>query len=235
MSFLVILSAHSAQQRFLKQVPDLAMCETELPTLFLGSEQAFRYASGNTTDTIQRVRPGLFDRGAMDAKCPSGSFYSTYAGAPGVPFDADNCAASYAAAAKAAFEADGGPVVGTTDVQCPDPRRATQCPCLNPSAVGTCFSMECYKPELATEQTPCRDFSSSTVVGCYCLRRLEGFIEERGAIAVRGGAWCGSADWCAAWCVCGGLTAGWSGHVHVHVHVHVHACAGRARLPGPGG
>ena len=90
----------------LLQVPDLGMCEQELPTIFLGShtdfETAFHAAVAAGTGPIRLERPSTFDRPARDASCGSGKYYATYPSLPGAAFDVAACESSVSVTARAA-------------------------------------------------------------------------------------------------------------------------------------
>jgi len=72
------------------------------------------------------------------------------------------------------------------DVSCPDPRllQANEgyCPCIPKSSQRKCLTLPCFRPELVDETHTCREFTASTIVGCYCVDTLNAYIESLGAV-----------------------------------------------------
>lgn len=77
-------------------------------------------------------------------------------------------------------------VRNTLDPGCPDPRllKANEgfCPCIAKKSDRKCLTLPCFKPELEDETHKCREFTSSTIVGCYCVDTLNAYIETLGAV-----------------------------------------------------
>jgi len=100
LSFLVILSAQSAQQRFLKLVPTEDMCATTLPTLHFGSASLFAAAQANASKSIRLERPDTFGRVSADASCGAGKYFASYLDTPGITFDVEACSSDFRTTAR---------------------------------------------------------------------------------------------------------------------------------------
>jgi RNA recognition motif-containing protein len=71
------------------------------------------------------------------------------------------------------------------DTVCPDPRMVKggtgYCACATPDTDRKCLTLPCFRPELEDDTHTCREFTASTVVGCYCVDVLNAYVEAKGA------------------------------------------------------
>lgn len=156
LSFALILSAHTAQQRFLALVPPLSKCNQAMPEVYFGGASNFTEAQARVEaagEVFKLERPPLLARGLVDGQCPKGQHWITYPNSSRLVYSLDACDLQRAKAEGAAGTAAGWPDLAVNSVQCADVRRTVNCPCVDPSlSTATCFTMPCFKPELKTSE-----------------------------------------------------------------------------------
>lgn len=164
LGFVVILQASLKKEEFNNNVPDLQICQTELPAVFAGT-----YSIPGGTEFIRpdtaRNSQGL-GRAEYDTYCRlvvPNSFYAVYS-ATGKFDSAEDLLASYDEAACQSPMFSNGV---TSD--CPLFNASSFCPCISHDTADTCKTASC---SISSRSADCAEFSSSTVAGCFCYESL---------------------------------------------------------------
>lgn len=211
-SFVLILLATITYGNYQDLVPDLTMCETELPAVAFGSYENVTTATavvqdaGNAIDStaagqIALQRPvNAIARSEGDQTCGGGYYQVSYAAevlqGDFVSYSMDACEIVDITGAQ-------NPDIVVRDRGCPDPRHPSgqQCPCINPTGSGLCSTLPCFKPSEEDESRfrTCRQFPISTFAGCYCLGRFQQLLNEEGTFAGANTFASEESDICSAW------------------------------------
>jgi len=203
-AFVLVLVAQAAKERLSAQIPDLADCDTTLPSTFFGglanATAAAAAAGGSdaavalgTSSAVVLDRPAgdgsttLIQQGVMDQSCGTGSFFVGYLSPTLEPFVTGGYAtgsvsvASRCGAATTSTNLPAGTVIGHP--ACPNPDSlAAQCPCAPSSSAARCPNLPCFRPELRSEEVRCETWPVTTIAGCFCLTAFQRLIASDGAI-----------------------------------------------------
>lgn len=177
--FVIVLEAAMYKQAFARDVPDVTICDSEIPALYVDSYDP------EAIKNMRLLRPPTPARQtAFDAECEAvvpGSFYARYAG--GGEFDGfDSPIGNYSTAA--CFTD-----TGSIDV-CPHPSTTRPiCPCIltarSSFQSASCQTLQCYKnlnyeinddDQFYPSMPACRKFDAWTVGSCYCIEELTNII-----------------------------------------------------------
>lgn len=173
LSFIFILQADLASNRFLQQVPLTTLCQSDIPAVYLGGYDVLTniIASHESLPIITRP-PEASAQLKYDASCSAiqtGTFYGVYASngnfsAPAVSYNLSACVSS------------GG--------LCPQYEEPSFCPCLSTSSTQTCSTSACsplYRDDSSrTCSTYVSHVSTFTIDLIYCNPTLISFLQPAG-------------------------------------------------------
>ena len=164
--FAIILQASLKKEEFNENVPNLEICEVELPALYAGMP-AYEIPSGT-----EFIRPNTGKnelgqgRAQYDAICNQvvpNSFYAVYS--INGNFDSnDDLLTTYEESACQSNLYDNGVVS-----DCPIFNSSSFCPCISHTSSDTCDTVSCSFEDMSDS---CTHFASSTIAGCYCYETL---------------------------------------------------------------
>lgn len=165
--FAIILQAAVYQNSFKGQVPDFALCQLEIPALYVGSYNIPSNPS-MTRPSTTKDKYGL-TQSDYDAKCSAavpGSFYlvSAVNGDISRPIGAYNISACILKKSSAALDKKHG--------QCPHFNQTVFCPCLKTDAAESCGTLACSYPSSVASAGRCSSFASKTIPGCFCYNNM---------------------------------------------------------------
>jgi len=162
--FVIILQASLKKEEFNSNVPNLEICELELPAVYAGTYDI----PGGT----EFIRPSTskndngLSRTEYDTMCRlvvPNSFYAVYS--TNGNFDSnDDLLAQYDQESCQSDQYSNGV---TTD--CPIFNSSSFCPCISHSTSDTCQTASC---SISSVDAECAEFSSSTIAGCFCYESL---------------------------------------------------------------
>ena len=162
--FVVILQASLKKEEFNNNVPNLEICEAELPAVYAGSydvpggTEFIRPATTKNDIGLSRTEYDTFCRLVVP-----NSFYAVYS--KNGKFDSDDdLLAQYDEESCQSEQYSNGV---TTD--CPIFNSSSFCPCISHDTTDTCQTASC---SIASRSSECTEFSSSTIAGCFCYESL---------------------------------------------------------------
>lgn len=164
LGFVVILQASLKKEQFNNDVPQLNVCELELPAIYAGT---YNIPGGTTfiRPDVSKNELGL-GRAEYDAFCKQvvpGSFYAVYSTNGQFDTEEDLLAEYDEEACQSSFYDNDV----TTD--CPLYNSSAFCPCVSHSSSDKCSTLSCSVDGTGHS---CTDFQSSTIAGCYCYEEL---------------------------------------------------------------
>jgi hypothetical protein len=165
LGFIIILQSSLYKQKFNDDIPQLGLCDTEIPALFL---QTY----GSSVNNPQLVRPTkaqlngtvLDDLDDICGTISSGSFYAVMSDDKDrllADYDTGNCVKGGGV--------DSGVVNATGTGLCPVYDLTTFCPCVSIDSQETCQTLSC---DVKSDGRACTTFPALTLGSCFCFNQL---------------------------------------------------------------
>jgi hypothetical protein len=165
--FIIILQASIYKEMFNANKPDLSLCDTYLPGLYLNRTKV------NYNRISLMIPPDKSERNHLNKLCQetvSDSFFAIYVfdqnySNPIANYNIDSCISQRSLNSSSSSSSGG---------LCPVYRNDEFCPCITTTSDESCQTAGCSDPSLLEK---CEKFNANVLGACYCSSQVTNFIE----------------------------------------------------------
>lgn len=170
LGFIIILQSSIYKQRFNEDIPNLGLCDTEIPALFLQTYDTRQYKNPQLVrPTEKQLNETRMTLDELDDACDAvqrNTFFvvlNDYNGLSLADYDITRCTK------------DTSQNLTDSGGLCPVYGHETFCPCVSIQSTEKCKTLGC---SLLTQGKECSDFPALTLGSCFCFQQLVSVLDS---------------------------------------------------------